>query len=199
MQPEGATGWARRLGRILRQCWTCEAGTQLVEFAVTLPIIAVLLIGIISFGRSFNIKQEINNAAREGARFAANEPTSDLTTSTPASVTAVRDVITNYLKNTHVNVCGVDTAAPTKNTGFSWTYSANTGCPANFVITIQRDFVKTATIGSTSTKIVMTRVTLQYPLAWSFDKVIHLVAPGANYPSIGLISSDATMENLFGL
>ncbi len=199
MQREGAAGWARRCWRVLRRCWHCEAGTQLVEFAVTLPIVAVLLIGIISFGRSFNIKQEINNAAREGARFAASEPTSDLSTSPPASITAVRDVITNYLKNTHVGVCGVDSATPTKNTGYSWTYSGNTGCPANFVITIQRDFIKTATIGGNSTNIVMTRVTLQYPLAWSFDKIVKLVAPGSSYPSIGTISSSATMENLYGL
>jgi Flp pilus assembly protein TadG len=198
MQRQGATSCARRFLRALSQCWSCEAGTQLVEFAVTLPIIAVVLIGIISFGRSFNIKQEINNAAREGARFAANSPTSDLTTTTPASITAIRDVITNYLINTHVNVCGVDSAAPTKNTGFSWTYSSNTGCPANFVVTIQRDFIKTATIGGTPTNIVMTRVTLQYPLRWQFSSVIKLIAPNSNYPSVGTIASDATMENILG-
>jgi Flp pilus assembly protein TadG len=40
-----------------------------VEFALVVPLLLVLLVGIIEFGRAWNCHQVITDAAREGARW----------------------------------------------------------------------------------------------------------------------------------
>lgn len=45
-------------------------GQALVEFALVLPMLAVLLFAIIEFARIWNAKQLLTDAAREGARVA---------------------------------------------------------------------------------------------------------------------------------
>jgi len=45
-------------------------GQALVELALILPILLMLLLGIFEFGRAWNTKQVITDAAREGARLA---------------------------------------------------------------------------------------------------------------------------------
>jgi Flp pilus assembly protein TadG len=47
-----------------------ERGQALVEMALILPILLMLLLGIFEFGRAWNTKQLITDAAREGARLA---------------------------------------------------------------------------------------------------------------------------------
>ena len=49
----------------------------MVEFAFLLPILLVLVMGIIEFGRAYNIQVSIQAAAREGARELALRKTSD--------------------------------------------------------------------------------------------------------------------------
>jgi Flp pilus assembly protein TadG len=49
---------------------TDNAGQAIVELALILPILLMLLIGIFEFGRAWNTKQVITDAAREGARLA---------------------------------------------------------------------------------------------------------------------------------
>lgn len=46
------------------------AGQALTEFALVLPIFAILLFGIIDLGRFVYTANALNNGAREGARFA---------------------------------------------------------------------------------------------------------------------------------
>ena len=48
-----------------------ENGQTLVEFALILPILLLLVMGIIQFGIIFSAQIGITNAAREGARVAA--------------------------------------------------------------------------------------------------------------------------------
>lgn len=45
-------------------------GQALVEFALLLPLVMLLLIGIVEFGRAWQAKQTLTDAAREGARLA---------------------------------------------------------------------------------------------------------------------------------
>jgi Flp pilus assembly protein TadG len=45
-----------------------ENGQAMVEFALVLPILLMVLLGIVDFGRAWNARQVITNAAREGAR-----------------------------------------------------------------------------------------------------------------------------------
>ena len=54
----------------LRRLGGAEAAAM-AEFAVALPLLIVLVVGIFDFGAAFNLKQELNNALREGARFGA--------------------------------------------------------------------------------------------------------------------------------
>jgi Flp pilus assembly protein TadG len=48
-----------------------DSGAAMVEFALILPILAMLLMGIIEFGRAYNMQITLQAAAREGARQAA--------------------------------------------------------------------------------------------------------------------------------
>jgi Flp pilus assembly protein TadG len=78
-----------------------EGGQALVEFALLLPVLLLLIIGIVEFGRAWNIKQVITDAAREGARKAAvYEPTYTI------------DTVTNAIKTT-LAAGGVNPGAPT--------------------------------------------------------------------------------------
>jgi hypothetical protein len=43
-------------------------GQALVELALVLPVVLLLLIGLIEFGRAWNIHQVVTDASREGAR-----------------------------------------------------------------------------------------------------------------------------------
>jgi len=47
-----------------------EKGTALVEFAMILPILALLLFGLIDFGKAFNYWNDETHLAAEGARWA---------------------------------------------------------------------------------------------------------------------------------
>jgi Flp pilus assembly protein TadG len=65
----------RRVGR------ERERGAELIEFALILPLILVVLMGIFDFGFAFQRYEVITNAAREGARLGslvANYTTSDI-------------------------------------------------------------------------------------------------------------------------
>ena len=51
-----------------------EAGQELVEFALILPLLLLLFLGIIEFGRAILAYNTIANAAREGARYGIVDP-----------------------------------------------------------------------------------------------------------------------------
>jgi Flp pilus assembly protein TadG len=66
-----------------------EKGAALIEAAVTIPLILLISVGIFEFGRAYQTQQVLTNAAREGARVAVIEGTTD------ADVrTRVRDYVT---------------------------------------------------------------------------------------------------------
>ncbi len=50
-----------------------ETGQSVVEFALVLPVLLLILLGIIQFGAVFNSLITLNAAAREGARLMAAE------------------------------------------------------------------------------------------------------------------------------
>jgi len=52
-----------------------ERGTALVEFALLLPLLALLGLGTVDFGRAYRTVNEVKNAAREAAAFAQLHPT----------------------------------------------------------------------------------------------------------------------------
>ena len=48
------------------------SGQGLVEFALILPILLLLVVGALDFGRAFYMKTVMENSAREGAYYMAN-------------------------------------------------------------------------------------------------------------------------------
>lgn len=48
-----------------------ERGTALVEFALVLPMLLAVLVGILSFGRAMNYDEQATHLANEAARYAA--------------------------------------------------------------------------------------------------------------------------------
>ncbi len=49
-------------------------GQSLVETAMVLPILILIILGLLEFGRAFFIYTVVSNAAREGARFGLVQP-----------------------------------------------------------------------------------------------------------------------------
>ncbi|MFC9332672.1 TadE family protein [Arthrobacter sp. NPDC057009] len=50
-----------------------ERGAVAVEFALLAPILIMILLGVMEFGRAYNAQITLSNAAREGARVMAIE------------------------------------------------------------------------------------------------------------------------------
>ena len=48
-----------------------QSGQNLLEFALTLPLLLLLIMGIFDLGRGIYYYSAIHNAAREGARYGA--------------------------------------------------------------------------------------------------------------------------------
>jgi Flp pilus assembly protein TadG len=178
--------------------------SQIVEFAVSLPLLMVFVVAIGDFGGAITLKQKLNNAVREGARFGANEPTADLYSTpsagnAPPSVNAIARTVGNYLVSARVNDCGLATGGWTVTSGsapLAWQYTASS-CP--LTVTIQRGFAVpagTSGPGNTPKWVVSTQVAISYPYTWQFNRVIGLIAPGANYAGPSQLQSDATVPNL---
>lgn len=55
---------------------TSERGAAAVEFAILLPVLLLLVLGTIEFGRAYNAQITLTNAARDGVRVMAinNDP-----------------------------------------------------------------------------------------------------------------------------
>lgn len=66
-----------------------QRGVALVEFAIALPLLAILVFGTLDLGRAYAIWNETKNAAREGAAYARSFPCD--TTGTTAAAEAESD------------------------------------------------------------------------------------------------------------
>ena len=60
-----------RTGRLVRSSWRRQEGAALVEFTLVLPILLLVLIGMLEFGRVFNYWIDETHLANVAARFAA--------------------------------------------------------------------------------------------------------------------------------
>lgn len=52
-----------------------QRGVALVEFALLLPLVALLVMGTVDMGRAYSLQNRLKNASREGAAYAQVEPT----------------------------------------------------------------------------------------------------------------------------
>jgi Flp pilus assembly protein TadG len=189
-----------RLAR-LKRCWSDEGAAQIVEFAVSLPVLILFVIGIFDFSNALSLKQKLTNAAREGARVAAADSANDLCapcTAVPASVGDAFQVADNYLISEKINDCGLATAAPPTPTGLTWTYTATgAGCPGNGItLAINRGCSsQIATTNAGNLNLIGTCVTITYAYKWEFNNVASALGWTASGPSTITVSAEAFNEN----
>jgi Flp pilus assembly protein TadG len=164
--------------RAFRQLWVDERASQIVEFALSLPLLVLFVVGIFDFSGAISLKQKLTNAAREAARVAAADPANDLgnASGTPASVTDAFYVVDNYLISEKINDCGLATPTVTQS-ALTWTYSASgSGCPGTGIsLQVNRGCVKTQTISGNTVNLVGTCVTIRYPYKWQYSSVTGLL------------------------
>ena len=63
--------------RLTRRLTKNERGAALLETAITIPLILLISVAIFEFGRAYQTWQVLTNAAREGARVAILNGTTD--------------------------------------------------------------------------------------------------------------------------
>jgi Flp pilus assembly protein TadG len=100
-------------------------GQALVEFALTIPLLLLMLFGILEFARAWNTYQVITDAAREAARTA-------VVANSEVTIDSVNAVITHALGRAGLN----SAAATTSVDGFR----AGTGIPAQVNISYPFQF-----------------------------------------------------------
>jgi hypothetical protein len=150
--------------------------SQIAEFAVSLPLLVLFVIGIFDFSAAITLKQKLTNAARDGARVAAADPANDLGNTTPPPVSVVDAfwVVDNYLLSEQINDCGLKTALPVTSGTLIWKSTA-AGCLGggsnSLILTINRGYVAQQTSGPNTSYAVGTQVTIRYPYAWQFGGV----------------------------
>lgn len=74
-----------------------DSGAELFEAALVLPVLLVLLLGIVTFGRAYNTYQTITRAAREGAKAAVLTPCADSTYCAGATNYTADDIWNNFV------------------------------------------------------------------------------------------------------
>lgn len=191
-----------------------DAGSQLVEFAVALPLLIVFVVGIFDFSGAFTLKQKLTNAARDAARTAAADPIADLSAPTGAVPVSVSDAfwsVDNYLKANRINDCGIAATNFTHVASSTiWTYSlTGSGCAApGLKIIINRGYYfpatssaqaadVTCTVQSVSgqTAVIATCVSIQYGYAWKFGRTASLLGATTVLPSAITATAVAMNEN----
>jgi Flp pilus assembly protein TadG len=186
-----------------------EAAAQLVEFALTLPLLVVFVVGIFDFSNAFTLKQKLTNIARDAARAAAADPASDLQSASPLSVSDAFQVVDSYLLANNINDCGI-TLSTTPSGVLTWTSTATgNGCAAGgLTLIINRGYYFSATgaalpsvhctsqnPGRSQTAIIGTCVSIQYAYAWRFGRVASLMGRAVTLPSTISAAAVAMNEN----
>ncbi len=190
----------RQFGMAFFSPWLDDDAAQLVEFAVSLPLLVVFVVGIFDFSGAFTLKQKLTVAARDAARSAAGLPANDLGSAfgpggAPISVTSALQIVDNYMITQKLNDCGLSSASPTQ-AGLTWTYTAaGNGCPGSGItVIINRGYVfpsngaqLPASCGpqtpNSGVNVVGTCVSLQYGYQWRFDRVVTLLGFSNSLPS----------------
>jgi Flp pilus assembly protein TadG len=94
-----------------------ERGQALVEFALVIPVLLLIFMGILDFGRAIYAYNTLSNAAREGARVAIVDQT--VTGGIPVGAQRAADQSTGL---------GVN---PSTDVDVTYTTPAGTPCPAH--------------------------------------------------------------------
>ena len=86
-----------------------DAGAAMVEFALVVPILLLLVVGIIQFGRVFSMQIQLSGAANDGARYLSVHPSD-----TAGARNRARAAAANLnLTNAEITVVAVSPCTPT--------------------------------------------------------------------------------------
>jgi Flp pilus assembly protein TadG len=162
-----------------------ERGLELLEFALVLPLLLVLVVGIFDFGAAFALRQKMTNAAREGARIVVSSSLTDqsCTSKTPCSIVAGASAVVQYMDDAGASLSCVQPSSPTSSGPLEWTYACSNGTQ----LVINRAYTIAATGGGL---LPATQVTLTYPITWRLASFLPGYANGAK------LSTEVTMANL---
>lgn len=77
-------------------------GAVAVEFAIVAPVLLAIVFGMIQYGKAFEMQTQLQNAAREGARFASMDHSGMLSAGQTSNQKLVQEV-KNYLTTYGIN------------------------------------------------------------------------------------------------
>lgn len=130
--------------RILRRIIREEAGSELVEFALTAGIFFAVVLGIVEVSRAAYEYHSVSNAAQEGARYAivhGGDWPNSCSTSAPPNFTLTFgcSASSNDVQNFVQSLPGMNTTKVVATT--TWPGSCSThGCPVNVTVTYNFNF-----------------------------------------------------------
>ncbi len=151
------------MGRI-KQTLRCTDGAEIAEAALVLPLVFMLLLGIVWFGRAFNIYSTIQQAAQQGAITAARSTCATTCGDITATTAQVSNAVTAVMQASSLDPGQII------NPG-----TAPTGCTSSSNITICQQVLLNPTSNPTqiqscgyptapsSSQICGALVTFQYP------------------------------------
>jgi hypothetical protein len=189
--------------KVIGSAWRKTHGTEIIEFAVSLPLLVVLVVGVYDFGSAFTLKHKLTSAVREGARVAASQlrPIELANTcGAPISVCAIRDTVHSSLTTSNVNDCDLGTVSGTVGMAGTFIWTFNGSC-SGMSLKIERDVLNpdtgtlAAPFDTSSYHVENTKITLVYPYQWQFNQAFKLLDRNANYLS-STITVSATMQNM---
>jgi Flp pilus assembly protein TadG len=173
-----------------------ERGASYLEFALVLPFFLVFVMGIVEFGRGFNIFHNLTNACREGARQAAMQDSNQITLT---SANNIRDRVVSYMNSLGLQTsyyAGTGTKNPSTSTNYVYgSYPNGAYMLINQGETVpQRDASGTVIAGGNY--YLVSKVELRYPYSFPmFNRVIRLLVPTSAFSGTIYIGNSATMEN----
>ncbi len=81
-----------------------DSGAAAVEFALVLPVLMAIVLGILGFGRAFHTQIDFSNAAQEGARYLVF--TGGATSGTAKNIVVAASSVSPALTTAEVSVSG---------------------------------------------------------------------------------------------
>ncbi|HET9408679.1 MAG TPA: TadE family protein [Candidatus Sulfotelmatobacter sp.] len=184
-----------------------DSAAQIIEFAVSLPLLVVFVVGIFDFSGAYTLKNKLTHAAAEAARVGAAGPSNDLSNAHPASVADAFQSAHNYLLANKLNDCGITGPGTRSGLTLIWTFAPTGTCTTGLQkIIVDRGYSFAASGAATPANcaaqdpggqvgVIGTCVSVQYAYQWRFGKVISVLVGANNYPGISTLTSAAVAAN----
>lgn len=138
---------SRSLTASPNQC-TARRGQGAVEFALLIPILVLLLAGAVDLGNGFQTYIALTNAAREGARYGADQPSD-----TATICTRVQQELPSTIT---VSCPNVAITFPTLSQSGCTGGSPKAGCPIRVTVTYTLTTILGSILGFNSINLVAT-------------------------------------------